>query len=221
MHANLLNDDGKKLFIFRRETEWTNVALDASTEDPKITWLPHATLHKVFLFENCQDVSKLTVKLGGGFDEVGHIIEREDIEALEFDALMPTPSASHQPGTSTPARPSWNEAWKDEMESRIQATNGKLESLDSKMAHLIGIMEKNIARSDTPKKEKLCIDVTSTKDEVEAATSTRPVQRRRLQKLADVKDDEEERKFRPDDEEIDSGAGVHPQGSSRRSKARK
>jgi hypothetical protein len=221
MHSNMLNDDGKKLFIFRKETEWTNVALDASAEDPKTTWLPHATLHKVFLFEHCQDVSKLTVKLGGGFDEVGHIIEREDIEALEFDPLVPTPSASHQPSTSTPSRASWNEAWKDEMESRIQSTNGKLESLDSKMAHLIGIMEQNIARSDTPKEETLCIDVTSAKDEVDAATSTRHVQRRRLKKLADAKDDEEERKFRPDDEDIDSGAGVHPLGIGRRSKARK
>ena len=149
MHTHLLNDETQqRLFVFRKGNGWTNIHLEASAANPKITWLPHAILHKVFLLEKCEAVSRLTVKKGAGFDDEGATILFDDIEALDFDSLEPAVSSDGPPsGASTSGA---DPPWKAEMERNLKKHDDRAEALDTKLGYLINVVEKLANGRPTP-----------------------------------------------------------------------
>jgi hypothetical protein len=148
MHTHMLTDDQRplKIWVYRPATKWTNVALDSTTQDPKLTWLPHATLHKIFLFEKCDDVSNVQVKKGPGFADEGQLILQEDIEGIEFDDIQPANTSV----TNTPDRKMSDQAQDmngNTTNSRLVRLEAKLDdtltSVDTKIAHLLNLFEMN------------------------------------------------------------------------------
>ena len=92
MHSNILID-GQRVFIFRTINGWTNVSLESTESNPKLTADPITVLKLAHTkFSECPAVSTVTIKWAGS-DE---ILTYEDIDQMEakFDKLPdPQPDA--------------------------------------------------------------------------------------------------------------------------------
>jgi hypothetical protein len=85
MHSNI-TVDGQRVFIFRPVNGWTNIALDSTAENPKLTADPITVLKLAFTkFSECTAVSTVTIKWAGTDENLTY----EDIDQMEtkFDKL--------------------------------------------------------------------------------------------------------------------------------------
>ena len=85
MHSNI-TVDGQRVFIFRQVNGWTNIALDSTAENPKLTADPITVLKLAFTkFSECTAVSTVTIKWAGTDENLTY----EDIDQMEtkFDKL--------------------------------------------------------------------------------------------------------------------------------------
>ena len=70
--ARLLTEDNRRLFIFRRETgnTWTNIALDSTPAEPKITGEPAEIARKLeSILAMCPDVNRVLL-----YDPDGNVV---------------------------------------------------------------------------------------------------------------------------------------------------
>ena len=79
MHLNI-TIDGQRVFLFRPINGWTNIALDATETNPKLTANPITALKLAYTkFNECTAVSSVTIKWEGS-DE---ILTYDDIDNME------------------------------------------------------------------------------------------------------------------------------------------
>ena len=88
MHSNITVDN-QRLFLFRPVNGWSNVALDSTAENPKLTADPITVLKLAHTkFSECSAVSTVTIKWAGS-DEV---LNYEDIDKME-PMFIPLPES--------------------------------------------------------------------------------------------------------------------------------
>ena len=88
MHSNI-TIDGQRVFIFRPVNGWTNIALNSTAENPKLTADPITVLKLAHTkFSECSAVSTVTIKWAGS-DEV---LNYEDIDKME-PMFIPLPES--------------------------------------------------------------------------------------------------------------------------------
>lgn len=96
MHSNVIHpNDRTRLFIFRSSTNnsWTTIALDSTSEAPKLTAEPLTVVTIARAeFNRCPHVSAVTCR-----DWNGNEITEADIPNLDFDPLTPVPSQAEVP----------------------------------------------------------------------------------------------------------------------------
>ena len=79
MHSNI-TIDGQRVFIFRPVNGWTNIALNSTAENPKLTADPITVLKLAHTkFSECPSVSSVSIKWAGTED----VKTYEDIDQME------------------------------------------------------------------------------------------------------------------------------------------
>jgi len=133
MHEHIQHE-GRKVFIFRAANGWTNIGLDSTAENPKLTCEPITTLKTAWAaFAACPHVGKLTIRWKGEDKELKY----EDIDGMEgmFD---PLPEGT--PDSSGPSMDKKTDA--EYLMDKLIVIEKKVEALDIKYAHLVDMMER-------------------------------------------------------------------------------
>jgi hypothetical protein len=140
MHEYVRNDEGQKIFIFRQVNGWTNISLEATEDNPKLTEDPIKTLIKAWTeFNRCPSVSKVDIKWTGSDTVLGY----DDIPLMEdqFEALPVKEHVSDDVGTS-------NKTDAEILYEHLSSLHGKVDALDVKMKHMIHCIEKLAGNED-------------------------------------------------------------------------
>ena len=88
MHSNI-TIDGQRVFIFRPVNGWTNIALNSTAENPKLTADPITVLKLAHTkFSECSAVSTVTIKWAGSEE----VLNYEDIDNME-PMFIPLPES--------------------------------------------------------------------------------------------------------------------------------
>lgn len=80
----LLDSNNRRLIYFRRENGWTNIALDATPMEPKLTMEPAALCRLLDAkLTQCPDVQRVEFK-----SESGEVVTLDQIDVLPFMPLV-------------------------------------------------------------------------------------------------------------------------------------
>lgn len=84
MNANITTPEGNRIFMFRKDdNSWTNVAIDSTPHQPKITCDPIYAVEKAYnVFSRLSDVSNVKIT-----DDAGKTITLADVKQLPFRSL--------------------------------------------------------------------------------------------------------------------------------------
>ena len=134
MHEYVRNEEGQKIFIFRQVNGWTNIALDATEANPKLTADPITTLIKASTeFAKCSAVSKVEIKWSGTDEILGF----DDIAMMEsqFDPLPVKTDDADVVDTT-------KQTDAEVLFEHIKALEDKVDTLDVKLSQLIENVDK-------------------------------------------------------------------------------
>ena len=140
MHATIVKD-GQRIFIYRSVNGWTNIALDSTDANPKLTCDPITTLITAWReFNNCTAVSTVSIKWDGSDTVLGY----DDIRGMEatFEALPDATNEDNAGSSKTDA---------EILYDMVESGNNKLEALTTKIEYIIDKVDKlaEIAGRDT------------------------------------------------------------------------
>ena len=131
MHSNI-TIDGQRVFIFRPVNGWTNIALNSTAENPKLTADPITVLKLAHTkFSECSAVSTVTIKWAGS-DEV---LNYEDIDNME-PMFIPLPESQ---GPVAEAKTE-GEFLMDKLNEVDKKVDDKILGLDKKIDEVAGQM---------------------------------------------------------------------------------
>jgi hypothetical protein len=105
MHARVLNKNNQKMFYWRRETNnlWTNIALDSRPDAPKLTATPvEAAIALTTVLTQCPDVGNVQL-FTDSEPPFTNEITLEDVKAMVFDPIGPSPNDASGPLPPLPA----------------------------------------------------------------------------------------------------------------------
>ena len=131
MHSNITVDN-QRLFLFRPVNGWSNIALDSTAENPKLTADPITVLKLAHTkFSECSAVSTVTIKWAGS-DEV---LNYEDIDNME-PMFIPLPESQ---GPVAEAKTE-GEFLMDKLNEVDKKVDDKILGLDKKIDEVAGQM---------------------------------------------------------------------------------
>ena len=139
----LVDENNRRVLIFRKDMDggpaWTNIALDATAYEPKLTMAPYELCVLVETkMSMCPDVARVLFKSTGGA-----VITLSDIERIEFlplTGVAPEPVAE----TVTTAEDVVNAV--DTVRGVVLSEMATMEArLENKLTHVIAVVEKMAA----------------------------------------------------------------------------
>ena len=152
MHANILND-GQRIFIYRQVNGWTNISLEATEENPKLTCDPMTTLTTAYReFKNCPNVSEIKIKWDDSeelipFDEIGHM------EALFEDLPEGTNESSGTSNSKTDAEVLYdlieatnNNVTNGDTNMKVNELADKVNAIDTKLAYIVNAIDQALGK---------------------------------------------------------------------------
>ena len=135
MHGNVLVNN-QRIFIYRAQSGWTNVALDSTADEPKLTCDPYLTLYTAYNEMNkCEHILRVNMRWADGTP-----INIDDVNQLEFDPL-PSPSSDPEPTAPSLTGPSAVSTTTSSAASTapVKAVEDKLNVLDEKVNMMMGL----------------------------------------------------------------------------------
>ena len=131
MHSNITVDN-QRLFLFRPVNGWSNVALDSTAENPKLTADPITVLKLAHTkFSECSAVSTVTIKWAGSEE----VLNYEDIDKME-PMFIPLPESQ---GPVAEAKTE-GEFLMDKLNEVDNKVDDKILGLDKKIDEVAGQM---------------------------------------------------------------------------------
>jgi hypothetical protein len=131
MHSNVLHD-GQRIFYYRQQNGWTNIALTSTETSPKVTCDPVTTLKIAWReFNSCPFVSPLEIKWEGSNEVLGF----DDIDGMEttFDKLPEETDAPNDGPQKTDA---------EVLFAKLGELEKKVSDVDTKIAYLVNASDK-------------------------------------------------------------------------------